>query len=381
MVMSNLGFSKAVKERAKLRLAIDGPAGSGKTWTALTLATTIAKNEGGRIAVLDTERGSASLYADCFDFDVVELTNFNPRNYTNVIHSAEKAGIYSVLVLDSLTHAWDAEGGALDLVDQASKRNQGENRFVGWKDVTPLQREMVDAMLQSTLHIVATMRSKMEYIIEKDPQTGKNTVKKVGMAPIQRQGLEYEFSLVADMDTNHNFIVSKTRIAELDNWVKLKPTADDFQVIMDWLKSGAEPVKKTTYVPPAPEKPVPAPVKAEPKDVSKIQRPYSPVQLSERLQQIADASDPGNVDDMVRVGAIVNDMIDSTDIGAGLLPSDIYQYLTGEGNLDQMDKKHVSAYMKWLNPKRVEGQWVTDQTAQTEILAVIQALVAAREVA
>lgn len=374
-------FQKAVKERAKLRIAIDGPAGAGKTYTALVLATMIAKNEGGRIAFLDTERGSASLYADKFDFDVIELNDYNPSNYTDVIHMAEKSGDYKVIVLDSLSHAWEGEGGALDMVDRASKQMQSANRFVGWKDVTPLQREMVDAMLMSPLHVIATMRSKMEYVLEKDEKTGKSTVRKVGLAPIQRQGMEFEFTLFADMDTSHNFIVSKTRIESLDGWVKLKPDSDDFQVIMDWLKTGAEPAKKTVYVPPAPVKETPAPVKAEPKDISKIQRPYSPLQLAERLQQIADASEPGNVDDMVRVGAIVNDMIDSTDIGAGLLPSDIYQYLTGEGNLDQMDKKHVSAYMKWLNPKRVEGQWVTDQTAQTEILAVIQALVAQREVA
>jgi KaiC/GvpD/RAD55 family RecA-like ATPase len=103
-------FQKATKKQSHLRMAIDGSSGAGKTYTALVAATEIAKSRKGRIAVIDTERGSASLYSDIFDFDVLELTDFSPRNYVEAIHAAEGAG-YPVIVIDSLSHAWEGEGG------------------------------------------------------------------------------------------------------------------------------------------------------------------------------------------------------------------------------------------------------------------------------
>jgi hypothetical protein len=244
----NLTFTKATKQRAKMRLAIDGPSGAGKTYTAMVAATALA--EGGKIAVIDTERGSASLYSDKFDFDVLELTTFNPQLYIDAIDAAEKAG-YAVIVIDSLSHAWEGEGGALEMVDQAAAAHQG-NSYVAWKNVTPLQRHMVDAMLQSPCHIIATMRSKMDYIQETD-ERGKKVVRKIGMAPVQRQGMEYEFTIVADMDTDHNFIVSKTRCDLITDKVVKKPDVKFFETILAWLNSG-EPA-------PAPA-PAPAPDKS-----------------------------------------------------------------------------------------------------------------------
>src|SRR5690606_34635021 len=108
------GFKKATKSQAKLRMAITGPSGSGKTYTALSVGTPL-----GRIAVIDTERGSASKYADLFDFDVLELTEYNPRNYIEAIRAA-CAGGYDVLIIDSLSHAWSGQGGVLELVDRAA---------------------------------------------------------------------------------------------------------------------------------------------------------------------------------------------------------------------------------------------------------------------
>jgi hypothetical protein len=217
-------------------VAIDGPSGAGKTFTALIAAGVLA--QGGRVAVIDTERGSASLYSDRFDFDVLELTNFNPQNYIDAIEAAEQAG-YGVVVIDSLSHAWEGEGGALDMVDQASKRSQSGNSYTAWKNVTPLQRKLVDAMLQSPCHIVATMRSKTEYVLETN-ERGKQVPKKIGMAPVQRQGMEYEFTIVADMDIDHNLAVSKSRCEALADKVVLKPDARFWQIFVDWLNSGAD---------------------------------------------------------------------------------------------------------------------------------------------
>jgi len=239
-------FQKATKQQLKLRLAIDGPSGSGKTYTALIAATVMA--QGGKIAVIDTERGSASLYSDKFNFDVACLTNFHPQKYIDMIHEAEEAG-YPVIVIDSLSHAWEGEGGALDLVDQATARSQSKNSFFAWKDVTPIQRALIDAMLQSKSHIIATMRSKTEYVIEEIEKGGKKITapRKIGLAPIQRQGMEYEFTIVADMDVDHKLIVSKSRCEFVADAVVSKPDAKFFQKILDWLNSGEPaPVASTT---------------------------------------------------------------------------------------------------------------------------------------
>lgn len=229
-------FQKATRKQAKARIAIDGASGSGKTYTALIAATSLAN--GGKIAVIDTERGSASLYSDEFDFDVVELQNFHPRNYIQAIEAAEQ-GNYAVIVIDSLSHAWEGEGGILDLHDNATKRQSSQNSYTAWKDVTPIHREFVDRILQSNCHIVATMRSKMEYSQEKDGN-GKTVIKKIGLAPVQRAGTEYEFTVVCDMDVDHNLVVSKSRCKAIADAVVSKPDKKFFDILTNWLNSGIE---------------------------------------------------------------------------------------------------------------------------------------------
>lgn len=239
-------FKKATKKQVKARIAIAGPSGSGKTYTGLVAATALA--QGGQIAVIDTERGSASLYSDYFDFDVLELEPpFSPQVYKQAIRAAEDAG-YGVILIDSLSHAWEGEGGALDLADAATARQRTPNSYTAWREVTPLHREMVDAMLQSKAHIVATMRSKTEYAIEST--NGKTNIRKVGMAPIQRAGMEYEFTVVGDMDADNKIVISKSRFAPLQSKVQLKPDINFFKPFVDWLNSGdaevkAEPTKPT----------------------------------------------------------------------------------------------------------------------------------------
>jgi len=244
-------FEKATKKKAKLRMAIDGPSGSGKTYTALIAANALAN--GGKIAVIDTERGSASLYSDHFNFDVCELHEFSPAKYVEAIEAAEGAG-YAVIVIDSLSHAWEGEGGALDMVEDARRRQKVDNSFTAWKDVTPLHRKLVDAMLQSPAHIIATMRSKTEYVLEQIERQGRtvSVPKKIGMAPIQRQGMEYEFTIVGDMDLDHTLVISKSRMENLADKVENKPGDKFFKQILDWLDSGEGPAPAST---PAPEKP------------------------------------------------------------------------------------------------------------------------------
>ena len=226
-------FKKATKTQSRLRLALCGPAGAGKTYTALTVGSEL-----GKVAVLDTERGSASKYADRFAFDVVELEDYHPKNYVEVIKEAEKAG-YQVLIVDSLSHAWSGKGGALDLKDKATARSRSGNSYTAWREITPLHNELVDAILGADLHVIVTMRSKTEYILEDNGKGGK-TPRKVGMAPVQRDGMEYEFDVVGDMDWSHNLIVSKTRCADLSGAVIKEPGKEFADVLAKWVGSGAK---------------------------------------------------------------------------------------------------------------------------------------------
>lgn len=198
---------KAERAQSKLRIGLAGPSGSGKTMSALKLARGIAGPQG-RILMIDTERGSGDLYAHITDYDIITLTPpYAPKNYVESIEAGEDAG-YDVIIIDSLSHAWSDEGG---LLDQADKLSAGGNRFTAWASLTPQHRKLVNGMLNSDSHIIATVRSKQEYAMEKDEKTGKSSVKKLGMAPVQRDGMEYEFTVFMDIEQNHNAHSSKDR--------------------------------------------------------------------------------------------------------------------------------------------------------------------------
>jgi energy-coupling factor transporter ATP-binding protein EcfA2 len=229
-------FHKAIKTESKLRLAIAGPSGSGKTYTALAIGTALAS--GGRVAVVDTEHGSASKYADIFDFDVAEMHEpFSPAKYVKAIAGAAEAG-YDVVILDSTSHAWNGTGGVLEIVEQAGKRARG-NTYVGWAEGTPAQNSLIEAITGAGIHVIATMRSKQDYImVEKN---GKQVPQKVGMAPVQRDGFEYEFDVLIDMDIDNNGIVSKTRCPALTGKVFSKPGQDVAGILSEWLGGEGAP--------------------------------------------------------------------------------------------------------------------------------------------
>lgn len=232
-------FSKAVRQQLKGRIAIDGPSGSGKTFTAMRLATALA--DGGPIAVINTESGAIQKYLGLapdgveWQFDVCELENFAPTAYTEAIVEAGRSG-YSVILIDSLSHAWEGEGGALDQVTRAQDR--AKNSFTAWKDVTPQHNRMIQAILRSPCHVIATMRSKTEYVLEMN-EKGKSVPRKVGMAPVQRAGMEYEFDLYLSMDWDHAMRVSKSRCPDLDGLFSIKPSSNTFLPFARWLSDGA----------------------------------------------------------------------------------------------------------------------------------------------
>jgi hypothetical protein len=236
-----MAFKKAVRKRVKARIGLCGPAGSGKTMSAIRLAFGIV-GPAGKIALLDTENESASLYAHLGEYyvDVIKPP-FTVDKYINGIREAEKLG-YELLIIDSLSHAWSGTGGILEFVD--AKSEVKGNKFAGWREATPLHNSLVDAMLQSPMHIIATMRSKTEYVLI-DDEKGKKVPKKVGMAPVQREGLDYEFSLVFDVDQErHIATTSKDRTEIFDGFFG-KLTEEHGRSIRQWLDSGenaAQPV-------------------------------------------------------------------------------------------------------------------------------------------
>jgi len=228
-------FRPATRKKSKLRMAIDGVSGSGKSFTGLRFAFALGK----RVAVINSESGAIEKYLDLnpdgipWQFDICELSNFAPSSYTQAILAAGSAG-YDVLLIDSLSHAWAGSGGALEIKDK-----KGGNSFTAWKDITPMHNAMIEAILRSPCHIIATMRSKTGYVLETD-SNGKQVPRKVGMEPVQRQGMEYEFDIYASIDSDHVMRVSKSRCPALDGAVIVKPEAAAMEPVSRWLNDGAQ---------------------------------------------------------------------------------------------------------------------------------------------
>lgn len=235
-------FTKAKRSQAKLRLAIDGPSGGGKTYSSLLIAKGLGCK---KICMIDTERGSGSLYANILDYDVAQIEPpFSPKKYVELIQNAEEAG-YDVIIIDSLSHAWVGEGGVLDMAEDAKKAVR--NSFTAWRDVTPQHNKLVDALLNSKCHIIVTMRTKTAYEIQ--DKDGKKVPVKVGLAPVQRDGVEYEFTIVFDMSVEgHVASVSKDRTSLFDGQ-HFVPSEKTGQQIIQWLNSG-EQQKPTADSPP-----------------------------------------------------------------------------------------------------------------------------------
>ena len=233
-------FRKAERRQAKLRLALCGPAGSGKTYSALLVAQGLAP--GGRVALIDTERRSGELYADLMDYDVSPLDPpFTPSRYVELIREAEASG-YDVLIIDSLSHAWMGEGGVLEMHDKATAASLSGNSFAAWREVTPAHNRLVNTLLGADLHVITTMRTKTAYDMVDDGK-GKKKPIKVGLAPIQRDGMEYEFTLVMDLSVEgHVATASKDRTSLFDG-AHFVPTPETGEGLREWLEAGKDPAE------------------------------------------------------------------------------------------------------------------------------------------
>lgn len=230
--MTTVFFKKAQRKNAKLRLAIAGPTGSGKTFGALLLA----KGIGGRIAVADTENSSAELYDDLVEFEHANIQPpYTPEKFIEVIKAAENSG-FDTLIIDSITHEWSGVGGCLEIVDKLAGTTFKGNSWGAWSEVTPRHRKFVDAMLQSSINIIVTMRSKME-TVQIDNGKGKKKVEKVGMKAEQRDGIEYEFTTVLDITHDNYALATKDRSRI---FAEPRPiTEADGILLRQWLTSGS----------------------------------------------------------------------------------------------------------------------------------------------
>jgi len=225
-------IKKAQRMKAKLRLGIAAPSGAGKTYSALLMAFGL----GGKVGLIDTEHGSGHLYAHLGDYDVIGIeAPYTVAKYTQAIKAFEEAG-YTTIIIDSLSHAWAGDGGLLD--KQGKLADRGTNSFAAWRTITPEHNTLVDAMLQSPCHIIATMRAKQDYVLEVNDK-GKQTPKKVGMAPVQREGMEYEFTVMLDVDMHHVASASKDRTSLFDGRY-FKISQDTGRELLAWLETGAD---------------------------------------------------------------------------------------------------------------------------------------------
>lgn len=222
-------FRRATKQGARLRCAIFGPSGSGKTYSALRMA----KGIGGRVAVIDTERRTASKYSDRFTFDVCDLADRTIDGYLAALADARD---YDVLIIDSLSHAWQE---LLREIDQLAKAKFRGNTWSAWSEGTPKQRRLVDALYDCSPHVIATIRSKTEW--QTQSEGGRIKPIRVGLAPEQGKGIEYEFDLLLELSTEHIAHVIKDRTGRFQDKLITCPDEQFGRALREWLSGGVSP--------------------------------------------------------------------------------------------------------------------------------------------
>lgn len=237
---------KATRKKARLRLGMAAPTGAGKTMGALLLAYGLT-GDWGKVCIIDTEFGSGELYVGetvmtpdgpitIGEYDYINIEpEFTVPKYIEAIWAAEQADAECIIV-DSLSHAWTGKGGLLD--KQGKIADKSGNSYTAWRTITPEHNSLVDKLLQSPAHIICTMRSKTEYVLETN-EKGRQVPRKVGMAPVQRDGLEYEFTVFLDIDQNHNATATKDRTNRLNGKIfQISPSIG--KILLDWLNSGVD---------------------------------------------------------------------------------------------------------------------------------------------
>jgi len=222
-------LQQAQRKRAKIKMALQGPSGSGKSYSSLLLAYGLC-NDWSKIAVVDTENHSADLYANLGSYQVLNLAApFSPERYMEAIDVCEKAGI-EVIIMDSITHQWEF------LIDAHAA--MAGNSFTNWAKITPRHNAFIQKILQSPCHIICTMRTKQDYVLSE--KNGKMVPEKVGLKSVQRDGLEYEFTLAFDLDIKNNATASKDRTGLFYGKPEQKLSVATGTIIKKWCEEGTD---------------------------------------------------------------------------------------------------------------------------------------------
>lgn len=223
---------KATRKKAKIRLGLSAVSGAGKTYSAILIAKGLC-GDLGKVAVIDTENGSADLYAHLGHFNVLPLTApFTPERYIEAIRMCEKAGM-EVIIIDSISHEWDGKGGCLEIVESLG------GKYQDWAKVTPRHQAFLEAILHSPSHIITTVRRKQDYEMTKD-SNGRIKVEKGGLKEITREGFEYELTINLEMDLKHNAWTSKDRTGLFIDKPAFVPSEKTGELIAQWCEQGEE---------------------------------------------------------------------------------------------------------------------------------------------
>jgi hypothetical protein len=225
----------AKRSKARIRVALQGPAGSGKTYSSLLLGYGLT-GDWSKIALVDTESGSGDLYSDLGNYYVLSLSEpFSPDRYIEALKICENAGI-ECIIIDSASQEWSGKGGCLQLHEEATSAMRVPNSYTAWAMVTPKHSAFIDAILRSKCHVITTIRSKTEYVISE--RNGKNIPVKLGMAPVQRDGFEYEVTISLDLDDQHLAMSSKDRTNLFSSKPKFQITVETGKLILEWCNAG-----------------------------------------------------------------------------------------------------------------------------------------------
>lgn len=222
---------KATRKKAKIRLGLSSVSGGGKTYSAILIAKGLC-GDLSKVAVIDSENGSADLYAHLGDYNVLPIAPpFTPERYIEAIKACEKAGM-EVIIVDSISHEWDGKGGCLEIVESLG------GKYQDWARVTPRHQAFIDAILHSSCHVITTVRRKQDYEMIKDGNKVK--VEKGGLREITREGFEYELTINLELDLHHNATASKDRTNLFMGKPAFVPGEKTGELIAQWCEQGED---------------------------------------------------------------------------------------------------------------------------------------------
>ena len=224
---------KATRKQAKIRLGLSAVSGGGKTYSAILIAKGLCSDLS-KVAIIDTENNSADLYSDLGEYNVLPLSApYSPERYIEAIKACESAGM-EVIIIDSITHEWDGEGGCLEIQEKLG------GKYQDWAKVTPRHRKFIDSILQSPCHVITTVRRKQDYEMTKDG-SGKIKVEKAGLKEVTREGFEYELTVNLELDQRHNATALKDRTKLFMDQPSFVPSEETGKLIKDWCETGIDP--------------------------------------------------------------------------------------------------------------------------------------------